>query len=426
MAGSISRRDVIGGIAAGAWAGIGFGRAFGQARPRVVVVGAGAGGASVARELAQAAAGGIEIVLVDPKDAFTTCFHSNLYLGGIRDFGSITHDHRGLGTLGIEHVRQAATAIDRDRRTVRLADGAVLQYDHLVLAPGIDILFDRIEGYSPEAARIMPHAWQGGEQTLLLHDQLHALEDGALVVMVSPPEPYRCPPGPYERASMMAHVLKTREHRRSRIIILDAKESFSKQALFQEGWERHYPGMIEWQDPLMHGGIGAVDAATLTVATGLADYAADLVNVIPPQAAGVIARDAGLADASGYCPVRAESMRSTMDERITLVGDATVAGDMPKSAYSANSQARVAASAILAELAGGQEVEPTYFNTCWSLIAPEDAVKVGGRYVAQEGRITAIETFVSQPGEDARTRRRTQAENMGWYEGIIETVFGAT
>ncbi|CAN5686224.1 NAD(P)/FAD-dependent oxidoreductase [soil metagenome] len=424
---TLSRRRFLGtgAVIAGA-ATAGWQRpAFAQASPRVVVIGGGAGGATLARYLSRDSEGAVEVTLVEPKEVYTTCFHSNLYLGGVRDFASINHRYDALtGTYGVTHVREIAEAIDRDARQVRLTGGETLDYDHLVVAPGIDLLYDAIEGYSPEAAEVMPHAWLPGAQTQLLREQLDALEDGAEIVMIAPPNPYRCPPGPYERVSMMAHRLRELGHTRSRITVLDLKETFSKQGLFQQGWERHYPGVVEWQDPVMHGGIGAVDAATLTVETDLADYEADLVNVIPPQAAALIVRDAGLADETGYCPIRPEDMRSTLDEAITVLGDATIAGDMPKSAFSANSQAKVAANAIRAELTGAAAFPARYANTCWSMIDTDDAVKVGGSYQPEEGRIAAVETFVSQPEEDEATRRRTQEENMGWYAGITADIFG--
>jgi NADPH-dependent 2,4-dienoyl-CoA reductase/sulfur reductase-like enzyme len=421
----MTRRGLLRGAAVMAGtAGFSLRPVFAQAVPKVVVIGGGAGGATLAHYLARESAGAIEVTLVEPKEAYTTCFHSNLYLGGFKSFEDITHGYEGLTGAGVTHVRQTAEAIDRDAKSVRLSDGVDIAYDHLVVAPGIEILYDRIPGYSPEVAEVMPHAWLPGAQTRLLHDQLNALGDGAQIVMICPPNPYRCPPGPYERISMMAHVLKSKGHGSSRIVVLDAKDAFSKQALFQEGWERHYPGMVEWQDPNMHGGIGAVDATTMTVETDLADYQADLINVIPPQAAGRIATDAGLANETGYCPILPENMRSAVDSNITVLGDATIAGDMPKSAFSANSQAKVAANAIRAELTGSTAFPARYANTCWSLIATDDAVKVGGAYAPQEGRIAATETFVSQVGEDAATRARTQEENLGWYAGIVADIFG--
>jgi sulfide dehydrogenase [flavocytochrome c] flavoprotein chain len=423
---TLTRRGVIraGGLLA-ATATVGWRPVFAQAVPKLVVIGGGAGGATLARYVAMESEGAIEVTLVEPKSEYTTCFHSNLYLGGVRDFDSITHSYATLESdYGITHVRQMAEAIDRDAKQVRLADGVTLDYDHLVVAPGIALLYDRIEGYSAEAAETLPHAWLPGEQTRLLRDQLEALEDGARIVMVAPPNPYRCPPGPYERVCMMAHVLRNKGYANTRITVLDPKESFSKQGLFTQGWERHYPGMVEWQDPTIHGGIGAVSAEHMSVETDLETLEADLINVIPPQAAGRIATDAGLADDSGFCPILPETMRSAEDPAITILGDATIAGDMPKSAFSANSQAKVAANAIRAELTDARAFPARYANTCWSLIDTDDAVKVGGAYAPAEGRITATETFVSQPEEDAETRAQTQQENMGWYAGIVADIFG--
>ena len=186
-----------------------------------------------------------------------------------------------------------------------------------------------------------------------------------------------------------------------------------------EGWQKHYPGMVEWQDPKMHGGVKSVDPKTMTVKTDLAEYKAQLVNVIPAQMAGKIARDAGLANQTGFCPINPENMKSTMDANIYVVGDACIPGDMPKSAFSANSQAKVAAMMIRGELAKSQTFPARYTNTCWSLIETDDTVKVGGSYEAKDGKIAAVETFVSKTGESADLRKQTQQENMGWYSGII-------
>jgi NADPH-dependent 2,4-dienoyl-CoA reductase/sulfur reductase-like enzyme len=298
-----------------------------------------------------------------------------------------------------------------------------LPYDRLAVAPGIDIKFDSVPGYSEAAAEIMPHAWKAGAQTQLLKKQFDALQDGSLIVMIAPPNPYRCPPGPYERASMMAHVLKAKGHKTSRIVIIDPKESFSKQGLFVEGWQKYYPGIIEWQDPKMHGGVKSVDAKTLTVTTDLADYKAQLVNVIPAQMAGAIARDAGLANQTGFCPINPENMKSTMDANIYVVGDACIPGDMPKSAFSANSQAKIAALMVRGELLNSATFPARYTNTCWSMIETDDAVKVGGRYEPKDGKIAAVETFISKTAESADLRKQTQQENMGWYAGITADIF---
>jgi len=386
------------------------------------VVGGGPGGATVAKYVAKD--GGIDVVLVEPAKRFTTCFHSNLYLGGFKTWEEITHSYDKITkAYGIKHVQQMAVSVDRDKKTVKLANGSLQPYDRLVLAPGIDLKFDSVPGWSEEASRKLPHAWQAGAQTQLLKRQLNALSDGSTIVMIAPPNPYRCPPGPYERVSMMAHVLKAKGHKKSRIVIIDPKENFSKQGLFMEGWERHYPGMVEWQDPKMHGGVKNVDAKAMTVKTDLGETKAQLINVIPAQMAGKIARDAGLANASGFCPINPENMRSASDANVYLVGDACIPGDMPKSGFSANSQAKVAAVMIRGELANGRTFPARYTNTCWSLIETDDTVKVGGSYAPKDGKIAATETFVSKTGESRELRKQTQQENIGWYAGIVADIF---
>jgi sulfide dehydrogenase [flavocytochrome c] flavoprotein subunit len=397
-------------------------RALGQAKPKLVVIGGGPGGGTVARYVNKEAA--IDVTLIEPQKSFTTCFFSNLYVGGFRDLASITHDYAKVARGGVRVVNDRASAIDRERKTVRLAGGTTVPYDRLVVAPGIDLKFDSVPGYSEAAAETMPHAWQAGAQTKLLTDRLNALVDGDLIVMIAPPNPYRCPPGPYERVSMFAHVLKRKGHRRSSIIIVDPKPSFSKQALFMEGWEKHYPGMIQWHDPKLHGGIKGVDARSNEVKTDLATHKAALVNVIPAQMAGRIARDAGLANETGFCPIDPESMKSTMDPNVFVIGDACIPGDMPKSAFSANSQAKVAAMTIRGELVNARTFPARYSNTCWSLIAPDDDVKVGGSYEPGEGKIKQASTFVSQKGEAADLRKQNYQESLDWYAGITADVFG--
>jgi sulfide dehydrogenase [flavocytochrome c] flavoprotein chain len=223
---------------------------------------------------------------------------------------------------------------------------------------------------------------------------------------------------------MFAHVLKRKGHKRSSIIIVDPKPAFSKQALFMEGWEKHYPGMIQWHDPKLHGGIKGVDPRSNEVKTDLATHKAALVNVIPAQMAGRIARDAGLANETGFCPIDPESMKSKMDPNVFVVGDACIPGDMPKSAFSANSQAKVAAMVIRSELTNSRAFPARYSNTCWSLIAPDDDVKVGGSYEPGDGKIKEASTFVSRKGEAADVRKQNYQESLDWYAGIVADVFG--
>ena len=395
-----------------------------QGKPRVVVIGGGAGGATVARYVAKDSEGAIDVTLIDDSEQFTTCFFSNLYLGGFRDFASITHSYDKLQSdYGITKVTGMAVAVDRDGKTVRMADGATIPYDRLVVSPGIDLIWDSVEGYSEEASLIAPHAWKAGPQTQLLKERLDAIGNGQQIVMVTPPNPYRCPPAPYERASMMAHVLQSKGVD-AKIIILDPKDKFSKQGLFQEGWEEHYPGMVEWYGPDVHGGIGAVDVAAGTVETDLDTFRGALLNIIPAQKAGAIATMAGLTDDSGYCPIEAETMRSTVDANIYVIGDASIAGAMPKSGFAANSQAKVAAMNIRGELAGSKVFPAKYSNTCWSLIDTDDAVKVGAQYAPQDGRIISTHSFISQTDEDAAIRKANYEESVGWYRGITADMFG--
>ena len=421
----LTRRQfgMLAGVSAGALAMPAYLRA--QDKPKVVVIGGGAGGATVARYVAKDSDGGLDVTLIDDSETFTTCFFSNLYLGGFREFGSITHSYDTLqSNYGISKVTGMAQAVDREGKAVVMADGTRLAYDRLVVSPGIDLIFESVPGYSAEAAEVAPHAWQAGPQTQLLKAKLDAVEDGQQIVMVAPPNPFRCPPGPYERASMMAHVLKSKGHTNSKIIIIDPKDKFSKQGLFQEGWAKHYPGMVEWYGPDVHGGIKGVDVAAGVVSTDFDDFAGALLNVIPAQKAGEIAQQAGLANESGFCPIDAGSMRSTVDENIFVIGDASIAGAMPKSGFSANSQAKVAAMTVRGDLTGSRVFPAKYSNTCWSLIETEDGVKVGAQYAPQEGKIASTSTFISQTGEDAATRKATYEESLGWYAGITADMFG--
>ncbi len=397
--------------------------AFGQAKPKVVVIGGGPGGGTVARYLAKDSGGAIDVTLIEQQKTFTTCFFSNLYVGGFRDYKSITHNYDKVKKAGVKVVHAMATAIDRDKKQVVVGKQRI-PYDRLVVAPGIDLKFDSVPGYSEAAASIMPHAWKPGPQTQLLVKKLNALKDGDTIVMIAPPNPFRCPPGPYERVSMFAHVLKKKGHKKSKIIVIDPKPAFSKQAVFMEGWEKHYPGMIEWQDPKMHGGIKGVDPKTGVVKTDFAEYKAALCNVIPAQMAGKIARDANLANQTGWCEIHPESMKSKVDPNIFVLGDASIAGDMPKSAFSANSQAKVAAMVIRSELTQSRAFPARYSNTCWSLIAPDDDIKVGGNFEPGDGKIKAAPGFVSQKGESADIRKQNYKESVDWYNGIVADIFG--
>jgi len=396
---------------------------WGQAKPRVVVIGGGAGGATAARYLMKDSDGALDVTLIEPNATYHTCFFSNLYLGGFRDYDSLGHTYGTLSGMGINVVQDMATAVDRAARTVTLGNGDVLTYDRLVIAPGIDFVDGSVPGWSVEMAEIMPHAYKGGAQVQLLKAQIEAMPQGGTFAMVAPPNPYRCPPGPYERISMVAHQLKMKNPT-AKILVLDPKENFSKRALFEEGWGKHYNGMVSWIGPDFGGGNVEVRADTMEVIVDGEAQKVDVCNVIPAQKAGVIAAVAGITNDAGWAPVDPASMKSKMDDNIYVLGDASAQGDMPKSGFSANSQAKVAAMAIRGELTGSRVFPARYSNTCWSLIAPEDGVKVGASYEPTPEKIASVESFISQTGEDADLRRVTYEESLGWYAGITTDMFG--
>ncbi|MBU1210855.1 MAG: NAD(P)/FAD-dependent oxidoreductase [Alphaproteobacteria bacterium] len=396
-----------------------------QGKPKVVVIGGGAGGGTAARYLAKDSKGEIDVTLIEPQQAFTTCFFSNLHIGGFRTFDSITHSYKTLeSTHGVKVIHQMATAVDRGAKVVTLADGSKVPYDRLIVSPGISLKWESVPGYSPEAAEMMPHAWQAGPQTQLLKSKIEAMKQGGTFVMIAPPNPYRCPPGPYERISMVAHIFK-QKNPTAKIIVLDPKEKFSKQALFQEGWQKHYPGMVEWIPASILGSIKSVDAKTGKIETDLDVFNADVANVIPAQAAGAIAAAAGLTNDTGFCPIVPGSMQSQVDENVYVLGDSSIAGDMPKSAFSANSQAKVCANAVRGALTGSRVFPAKFSNTCWSLIATDDGVKVGANYEPAADKITKTTGFISKTGEDSALRKATYEESLGWYAGITEDIFGA-
>ncbi|WP_128514895.1 NAD(P)/FAD-dependent oxidoreductase [Tabrizicola thermarum] len=396
---------------------------WGQAKPKVVVIGGGAGGATAARYLAKDSDGAIEVTLVEANPIYTTCFFSNLYLGGFYDFEKLQHGYDKLAGGGVTVINDMATGVDRAARTVTLAGGQVLPYDRLILSPGIDFKDGSVPGWSLDAAEIMPHAYKAGPQTQLLKKQVEEMPEGGVFAMIAPPNPYRCPPGPYERISMVAHILKTKNPT-AKIIIADPKEKFSKQALFEDGWNRHYAGMVEWIGPDFGGGKVEVRPEAMEVVIDGEVTKVACCNVIPGQKAGKIAELAGVTDDSGWAPVHPDSMKSKADENVWVLGDSSAQGDMPKSGFSANSQAKVAAMAIRGELTGSKSFPAKYSNTCWSLIAPDDGVKVGASYEPTPEKIASVESFISEVGEDAALRKATYEESLGWYAGITADMFG--
>ena len=396
--------------------------AYAQGKGKLVVVGGGAGGATVAHHVKKQAPN-LDVTLVEGQKTYTSCFFSNLYLGGYRSFESITHDYEGLRKVGVNVVNDWATDVDAQKKTVTLKGGQTLSYDKLVLSPGIDIKYDSIEGYSPEVAKIMPHAWKAGVQTAILRRQLLDMPDGGVVVLTAPPNPFRCPPGPYERVSMIAHHLKHYKPR-SKLLVLDPKPKFSKMALFQEGWQEHYTNIVEWLPPEMTGGgVKQVVANTMEVVSGDGErIKAAVANIVPPQRAGEIAHKAGCAKGD-WCPIVPETFESRLVKHVHVLGDASIAKKMPKSAFSANSQAKVVVNAVLAEMTGKKKFPARFRNTCWSLISTNNGVKVGASYKAGAESVEVTSQFISKTGEDADLRQRTYEESIGWYSSITADVF---
>ena len=392
--------------------------------PRVVVVGGGFAGASCARALRQAAPR-LAVTLVEASTTFIACPLSNAVIGGLRELPAQRFTYERVAADGITLARGLATGVDAQARSVTLADGARLPYDRLVLAPGIDIRWGALRGYDEGAAAQMPHAWRAGEQTVLLRRQLEAMDDGGLVVISAPANPFRCPPGPYERASLIAHYLKTRKPR-SKLIILDAKDAFSKQRLFQAAWAELYPGLLEWV-PLSKGGnVTSVDAATLELVTDFGRHKAAVANVIPPQKAGRIAEVAGVADRTGWCPIDPVTFESKLQAGIHVIGDAAIAGAMPKSAFAANSQAKTCAAAVARLLTGAVPSTPKLINTCYSLVAPDYGISVAGVYQPSGGQLAEVPGSGGvSPADAPRATRAAEAVLAeAWFRTITDEVFG--
>jgi sulfide dehydrogenase [flavocytochrome c] flavoprotein chain len=422
MSQALTRRTLLTTAAVGAAAAAFPHRTAAQSSLRVVVVGGGFGGSTCARELKRK---GLAVTLVESSAVYTACPFSNAVLAGLRPIETQQFKLDAVEKGGIDIVRQRATRVDPQARRVVLEDGSSLDYDRLVLSPGIDIRFDALPGYDKAAAATLPHAWKAGEQTILLRRQLEAMDDGGTFVMAAPANPFRCPPGPYERASLIAHYFKTYKPR-SKLLILDAKDSFSKQRLFQAAWQDLYPDIIEWV-PLSSGGkVIEVDATTRTLVTDFGRHTGDVVNVIPPQRAGQIAQVAGVADRTGWCPIDPVTFESRLQPNIHVIGDASIAGGMPKSAFSANVQGKVCAVAIASLLRGDAPVEPKLINTCYSLVAPDYGISVAGVYSPRNGVLTDVEGAGGTSPVNAPPSFRAQeaAYAEAWFQTIASEVYG--
>ena len=418
----MTRRNVVRGIAASAAAPAFPCPSRAQSAARVIVIGGGFGGASFARAVRRIDSK-LQITLIEPNRTFTACPFSNEVISGLREIKAQQFTYDRIAAEGVTVVAQAAAKIDPRARIVVLADGSPLRYDRLVLAPGIDLRFDALPGYDEAAAASMPHAWQAGEQTTLLRKQLESMDDGGLVVLAVPAAPLRCPPAPYERASLIAHYLKTRKPR-SKILILDAKDGFSQQRLFENAWKEHYPGMIERVSLSQGGRAVSVDPGTNTIVTDFGNYTAAVANVIPPQKAGRIAEIAGAVDNTGWCPIDPVSFVSKLVPDIHVIGDACIAGGIPKSASAANAQAKACAAAIVKLISGEEPATPKLLGACYNTVAPGYAFSLSGTYQPRDGVFAEVEGGTSPIDAPREVRAREAEDAQSWYKTITAEAFG--
>ncbi len=402
------------------------------ASKKVVVVGGGTGGATAAKYLRMADPT-IEVTLIEANKNYYTCYMSNEVLGGDRSIDSIKFGYAGLAKHGVNVVHDVVTSIDAGAKTVTTAGGQSFGYDRCIVSPGIDFKWETIEGYDDKVAEDIPHAWKAGAQTVTLRKQLEAMKDGGTVVIAPPPNPFRCPPGPYERASQIAHYLKNNKPK-SKIIILDAKPKFSKQGLFVQGWKALYGfetdnAMIEWRGSAQGSNDNAVvkvDAAGMSVTTGFDETVkADVLNVIPAQKAGKIAFAAGLTNDSGWCPVDLHTFESTIHKGIHVIGDASIATGMPKSGYAANSEAKVCAASVAALLNGQEPGTPAYVNTCYSIVGADWGISVAAVYkLAEDGsKITSVSGGLTPTDATPEMRKREVAYAHSWFTNITNDIF---
>ncbi len=403
--------------------------AIAQGTKKVVVVGGGIGGATAAKYIRMADPS-VEVTLIEPNADYHTCFMSNEVLSGERSIDSIRFTYDALKGHGVNVVKDMVNSIDAAKRVVTTAGGQSFNYDRCVVSPGIDFRWDTIDGYDASVAEKVPHAWKAGPQTALLRKQLEAMKDGGTVIIAPPPNPFRCPPGPYERASQIASYFK-RNKPKSKILILDPKDKFSKFGLFTDGWKRHYGfgtenSMIEWVSGAEGGTVESFDASTNTITAAVEDFKGDVVNIIPGQKAGAIASIAGLTNDKGWCPIDGKTFESTVHKNIHVIGDAAVASPLPKSGYAANSEAKVCAAAIVAMLADQEAPQPSYVNTCYSVIAPGDGISVAMVYNYKDGKINKVKGSGGlTPSEfNAEYRKREVLYAHSWFKNITADVFG--
>ena len=421
---NFTRRKFIqaaGGVAA--VSALGFPGIVGAASKKVVVVGGGVGGGTAAKYIRMADPS-IEVTLIEPNETYYTCFMSNEVLSGHRKIETIMVKYDGLKKHGVNVVHDTVVDIDAAGKTVKTAGGQSFAYDRCIVAPGISFQ-DNIEGYDDAAMQAMPHAWKAGEQTRILRKQLEAMDDGGVVAIAAPPNPFRCPPGPYERATQIAMYLQKHKPK-SKVLILDSKDKFSKFGLFQQAFKRHFPNHIEWVAAKAGGKVTRVDAKTNTLYVGDTAHKVAVANVIPAQKAGAIAHKAGLTDDKGWCPIDGRTFESTMHKGIHVIGDASVAKPLPKSGYAANSEAKTCAAAIVDLLNGRDPGDPSLVNTCYSIVGPDDAISVAMVYDLKEGKLSKVKGSGGLTPADSSPEMRAREVQYAysWFENIKKDSWG--
>jgi NADPH-dependent 2,4-dienoyl-CoA reductase/sulfur reductase-like enzyme len=418
----MTRRNVVRGVAASAASLALPCPSIAQSAARVIVIGGGFGGASCARALRRVDPK-LQVTLIEPNQTFTACPFSNEVIAGLRPIEAQQFGYRKIAAEGVAVIAQAAIKVDPQTRAVGLADGASIGYDRLVLAPGIDLRFEALPGYDEAASRKMPHAWKAGEQTMLLRRQIEAMNDGGTIVLAVPAAPLRCPPAPYERASLIAHYLKANKPR-SKILILDAKDAFSQQRLFEKAWSELYPGMIERVSLSQGGRVVSVDPFNNTIVTDFGNYMADVANIIPPQKAGRIAEIAGAADHTGWCPIDPVTFASKLVANIHVIGDACIGGGIPKSASAANAEGKACAQIVASLVAGKQPPTPKLVGACYNTVAPGYTFSLSGIYQPRDGLFVEIEGGSSPVDAPREVRQREADEAQAWFKTITVDAFG--
>lgn len=393
-------------------------------KKRVVIVGGGFGGATAAKYLKKFSSD-TEVILIEQNKDYYTCPFSNTVIAGINKIKYIKHNYKTLEKkYKIIVIHEKVKKVDGTINSVILENGKIIPYTKAIVAPGIDFKYEN--GYVEGSELFAPHAYKAGAQTSLLREQLENMKDGGTFVMVAPKDPFRCSPGPYERVSLVAHYLKTNKPN-SKIIILDQKNKFSKQALFQEGWENLYANMIEWRSAEFGGKVISVDPKNKIVKTEDEEVIADVLNYIPDQKAGKLAFDSGLTQGD-WCPINTKTFESKLVKDIYVIGDAAVAAPMPKSGFSANSQGKIVALQISRSLKNMPNVNPAKLaNTCYSLVSPTYAISIAAVYEAQEDKIVDLKDLgaggLSPANAEASFRAQEAQYAVAWYKNQMGDVF---